>query len=150
MFRDGSTLCHAPKHIHSDDDDPCELPTPCVFDAMAAHCAMHPSIIIQMITTPCRLQAPCVHDAMAAHCAMHTHVIIQTITTPYELHTPCVIDTMAAHCAMHPHRTVRRLQHHASYHFMCFRCHGSPLCHASRHNHSIDYSTMRATNSMCF
>ena len=33
----------------------CELQTPCVFDAMAAHCAMRPNIIIQMITTACEL-----------------------------------------------------------------------------------------------
>ena len=90
---------------------------------MAAHCAMHPNIIVQMITTPCDLDTPCVSDAMAAHCAIHPTIIIQMI-----------------------YNTMRVVTNS-----MCFRCHGSTLCHASKHNHSDGYNTMRAVaNSMCF
>ena len=110
---------------------PSELQTSCVFEAMTAHCARHPHIIIQMITTPCELQTPWGLDGMAAHCAKPPDILIQMITTT----TQFVYDVIAPHLRRAPKHI-----HTSDYdtmrvtNSMCFRCHGSTLCHASTHN----------------
>ena len=110
------TLCHASRHNHSDDYNIMRVTTPCVFGAIAAHCAMHPHIIIQMITTPCELETPCVFDAMAADCAMHptksfrwlqhhaSSYKLYVLSMPWQ-HTVPLIQTYSS----------RWFQHHASY-----------------------------------
>ena len=132
---------------------PCELRTPCVFDDIAAHCAMHPNIIIQMITTSCELQTPCVFDVMAAHCAMHPNIIIQMLTTPCELQPPCVFRCHGnTQCAMHSNIIIRMITTQCELQAPCvfdaLAAHW--LCHASKHNHPDDYHTMRITNSTRF